>query len=702
MQQGYRDLGLDKIVMFGIAGSGKTCSLAALLGVDAPAVRSSTPLMQRPIEVMIVHIDDDSIWERKTTGGIQQNIAHVIRSRAPCNTQAAYAAATTKLSDSASLQHGKPTSESIAPIVTLSEETHSDDANSIPYGSKGGNVSASDSGLDIESKLDKWLKSSDMDEELISLVNSCSTSSTPIISQNWAYIIDSGGQPQFHEVLPVFLNSASRFVFVLKLNEPLNAKPKACYYDNGKLVWEEHLSYQTSDEIFKRCIQTMRSFNSKCKEHPPKIIILGTHRDMISDDNLALVLETIKQSFETILLPEFKDQLIFCNGSLTDFVFAINAKTPTDEDKIKIKSIRECLTESTTGRRVKVPLRWHKLERKLKEIAKNLELKVLTRRMCRKIANSLGIEEQSCEDALNFFHSLNLLFYYPDILPDLVFVEPQVLLDKVTELVEQMYRMQDRARNAQSGPISGEWLYFRDYGQVTEIFLNELNKHYTPEVFASKDLIKLFKGLLVFAELSDHKWFMPCLLQLTAPEDIPNYQESKRGALVVQFEDGGPRIGMFCCTVAYVLSSEHTKPWKIYGIQNQLKPKCLTRNVIIFQVPSYPGTVTLIDLFTHFEVHVITHSKKAEEMWKTIKETLSKGLGKAAKTLSYDDNGTLYDQWAIVCPCSDATLIRHHATFDNEGVWTCSKCSEVFGDIPDESIPWYKKPTPPSKNNNCD
>ena len=81
MLLGFIELGIDKVVMFGIAGSGKTCSLAALLGLDPPDIRCSTPLMQRPIEVVVIHVDDHLHWQRKTPKQIRETVAEIIRSR---------------------------------------------------------------------------------------------------------------------------------------------------------------------------------------------------------------------------------------------------------------------------------------------------------------------------------------------------------------------------------------------------------------------------------------------------------------------------------------------------------------------------------------------------------------------------------------------------------------------------------------------
>ncbi|CAI8006531.1 hypothetical protein GBAR_LOCUS4770 [Geodia barretti] len=125
------------------------------------------------------------------------------------------------------------------------------------------------------------------------------------------------------------------------------------------------------------------------------------------------------------------------------------------------------------------------------------------------VAESMEIDDESCGEALNFFDSLNMLFYFPDILPQLVFIESQMLLDKVSELVEETYHM----RQGKKG-VSGEKLRFRDHGEVTEKFMGEFESHYEPPLFTPKELVTLLKGLLVFAEMSEDVYFMPCLLQV--------------------------------------------------------------------------------------------------------------------------------------------------------------------------------------------
>ena len=46
--KGHIELHIDKVVMYDIAGSGKTSALAAMLGRDPDTIQSSTPLIREP------------------------------------------------------------------------------------------------------------------------------------------------------------------------------------------------------------------------------------------------------------------------------------------------------------------------------------------------------------------------------------------------------------------------------------------------------------------------------------------------------------------------------------------------------------------------------------------------------------------------------------------------------------------------------
>ena len=682
MKRGHFELVVDKVVMYGIAGSGKTCSLNALMEVPPPDSRNSTPLMKRPVEVMFMCVNDKKEWKVRTQEEMRDTVAEIIRSRMPKQQTEAQSSGSPASPPS---QQPSPTTDSQSPQPTP-QKTSTSTSETVEKSTLSSEKKSTDSRVQSEEdgekgSLDSLLKSSEVDEEYVSLVNNAPPSRDPILRVRQILMLDSGGQPPFHELLPVFLNGASKFMYIFKVHESLKDRSLIQYFKDDKLVGQFTASL-TNEDTLKLCTRSMRSLNSKNPDIPPsKLLFLATHRDKVADEKLPGVLDALHKKLREILLPQFKEQLIYCHEKGEDFIFTLNAAKPVKKDRECAEAIRECLNREEEGRKVvKVPLRWYTLYQKLVEVVVGLGKKVLSRDQCRQVADSMEIEEESCEECLVFFDGLNVLFYFPDILPHLVFLEPQMLLDKVSELVEESYRM---SQGEELKATSGDRLKLREYGQVTEKFLSEFDSHYEPPLFTPKELITLMKGLLVFADLSEGVYFMPCLLQVVSSEVVSQYRVSDEKALALHFPDSGPLMGMFCSTVAYLLSPENTHPcpWKV--VENKAgSPKCLNRNVVQFTIPKMTGTVSLIDHFTHFEIHIHTLEMKRAELWQLAHDAVFAGLKKAGKTIGYKNNMPVP---AVVCPAHPAT--PHPATVDKDAAWCCSVTPQDFG-IVEEGIPW--------------
>ena len=761
--------------MYGIAGSGKTSALAAMLGRDPLTIRCSTPLMKRPINVQFMCVDEKTEWKARTVKQMKDEFAEVMRSR--MSKQKAEAQSSASPASPSQQPSHTTTSQSLGSPPSKKRKTNTSTPEAAGKSTPSSEKKPPDrEQSEAEVSLDSLLQSSEVDEEFVSLINSAPPSSKPILQLIQTLVLDSGGQPQFHELMPVFLNGASEFVYVFNVNESLDARSMVRYFDKeGTLVFEFPAS-QTNEETLKQCTCSMSSLTAKKIDIPspmtatdtdipppmtatdtdipppttakntdiplpttakntdipppmtaentdipppmtaentdipppmttkntdippptttkntktplPRWLFLATHRDMVAVDKLPGVLDTLHKKLREILLPKFKDQIIFCNEEGEDFIFTMNAAKPEKKDKECAEAIRKCLSGDREGRRVvvKVPLRWQALYYKLVEVSEGLGKKVLSREQCGRVAESMEIDEGSCEEALQFFNRLNMLFYFPAILAELVFIDPQIVLDKVTELVEESYRMSQEKKNQPLCPISGDKLEdrrkFRDYGQVTEKFLSKFKSHYEPPLFTPKELVTLLKGLMVFADLSKDVYFMPCLLQVVSSEVVARYRVSNEKALAVHFPKSGPLMGMFCCTVAYLLSPDHAQ-WEV--VKEAGTPICLNRNVIQFTVPKVAGKVSLIDQFTHFEIHVHTHPKKTAQMWQLVHDAMFAGMKEAKKTLGYVNNTPVP---AIICPAHPAT--PHPATIDGDLVWTCSKGSGEFGDVAEGSLPWW-------------
>ena len=682
MKKGFIELDIDKGLLFGLAGNGKTSALAVLLGLSPPDIRCSTPLMRRPITVIFMSVNKKMEWKERTPEQVRDIIAEVIRSRDPRQQAVVQIDASPASPD----QQPSPTTASQSPQPTP-EKTSSSTSQAAAKTTPSSEKKPTDRGQpEVGGDLASLLQSTEVDEGFVSLINSAPPSTEPILRVKQVVMVDSGGQLELLETLPVFLNGASKFAYVFKANESLDKRAMIRYFKDGKLVWE-YEAPQTNEAIMKQCIRTMRSLNFKNPDIPSaKMLFLATHRDMVPAGKLPGVLESLHKRLRKILLPQFKEQLIYCNEEGEDFIFTMNAAQPDDEDRECGQAIRECLSKSEGREPVKVPLRWYSLYHRLLEVMNGLGKKVLPREQCWQVAESMDIDDESCEEALNFFNGLNVLFYYPTILPNLVFIDPQILLDKVSEVVDECHCMR---QGKKLEPMVGEKLKFRNYGQVTEKFLSKFKTHYEPPLFTPKELITLMKGLLVLADMSEDTYFMPCLLRVVTSEVVRKHQVSGEKALAIHFPKSGPLMGMYCSTVAYLLSPNNTYPsaWEVV-LNDMGNPDCLNRNVIKFSIPQKAGSISLIDHFTHFEIHVCTHPKKEAELWKLAHDAIFAGMKKAGKTIGYTNNTPVP---AIICPTHSATphpATPHPATVDGT-VWTCSETTEVFGDVPPENtIPW--------------
>ena len=316
-----------------------------------------------------------------------------------------------------------------------------------------------------------------------------------------------------------------------------------------------------------------------------------------------------------------------------------------------------------------------------------LQRGVLSKEECFTTAmDKLHFEDDAAEfdAAIQYLHNLSVLFYYNDILPDVVFADPQVIYDKVSELVLAHYRL---TTNPQANTSTDDWRKFYEFALVTAEFLSqpEFSKHYVPGLFEREHLIKLFKELLIFATFNEAQLFVPALLRELGKKEVDKYRihsNTSIPSLALEFPDGGPRKGLFCSLLCWLVSLDNDCMGPLCISTNSTRaPICLYRNCIQLDIPKSPARLTLIDAYTHFEVHIQVPVKHAEALcpkfFPSVRKTIFKGLHKAALNLHYSNSTP---SAALVCPCGKGDA--HIATVNKDiGYWICSvnrmECDEL-------------------------
>ena len=647
----------------GVAGSGKTSLKHRLFGEEPPSIRRSTALAEATIRAIsrVIVGTDITGWFRVPYDKLMEMLGGALKAGIP-------------------MEETKPSS-SDTPEAVAHELSPKADASKPPkpprrHNHPGNSSRASPHNISASARTPTTPAATQVSSakmELVRLVEK-SKGSKRLLELQWIHFIDSGGQPQFHEVLPAFIRNTTATMFVMKLSERLDEHPTIEYYDdNGELCGKPSCYALRNDQMLQHCIRTVLSRPSTREGKCSKVFLVGTHRDLEGSSSESRAEKNSK--LIDMLASSFQDQLVYYRP-FSEVIFPVNAKNPVELDHKVFAMIREQVEDKTCAPPpYRVPIGWFLLEQ---DITKSAKGGVISRKECLAIAAILNINDKALTAALQYFHDLNIFLYYPSVLPEVVFSSPQVLPDKVTEFVHFSFSLR-----SDSPPLAvqGKWLQFRDKGIVTvDMFQDErFSAHYIPDLFTPADLIKLFQELLIISPLSTTEYFMPSLLEMISAEEVSKQlppPSTCAAPLLVHFPAGCAQNGVYCALVVYLHSECR---WKI-ACGPKGTPLCVSRSCIYFQLPDKTVCVALVDSFAFFEVHVKAPETKYPKICPMIREAIFSGLKAAADVLRYNNTTPVP---AFLCECSSPP---HTATPD-DGYLVCTKCTE-YGPLTKQYTIW--------------
>ena len=485
----------------------------------------------------------------------------------------------------------------------------------------------------------------------------------------WIQFIDSGGQFQYHDILPLFIQNPGVAIFVLNLSEELSHHPAIEYYGaDGKPVSRPYQSSLSHEQILQHCLGAIRSQDAR-----PLIITVGTHRDAAGKCSESIKAKNLKLK----ALLDAGSFRILCNGeSLKDVMFAVNGKTPQDEDRHVSKVLRQKIA-SMCPQAIKMPIAWFGLEVLLQRSSHDGILSLVECQVC---AKSLHIEGDAFSAALHHLVYHNVFLHYPEALPQTVFCDPQVVLTKVTELVEYHHKLlhsPDEGVTAESDLVT-----FRDHGLLSVELLSKFPKHYTEGLFTPEDLLKLLVSVRAIAMTRvGGQFLMPALLPHLDSGQVSKYRQQGT-TLVVRPIHGCIPSGLFCCLVAHLLSPTNQSPWRV--CMKRDKPLCLYRNCITFGLKHKTELVTLVDMFSYILLHV---NDISSQVCREIRCCVHSGIMSACGILKYQ--GVQFED-AFMCAGASCTSDPPHvATVVLEKKWICSIVGDQSGDLSEDQLMWF-------------
>ena len=711
MQNGYVVLQSTVLLFIGVAGAGKTSFCHLIFDEPPPLVRESTPLAKSSIRAIsltraIISDQEVIIWKRVSQQEFKSLVADAIKGMRglESNYQQFQSRAKKHQYKTTTLVNifknmnfrGLWNILEIIKNPSLIHEIQNDEHNSQPLLSENYGTNQTESQNDIM-RHDEAPEESDPlateiarlfelepVKQILDLINA-SKGSVELFRQKWLYVIDSGGQPQFHELLPTFIHHISAAAFFVKLNEEFNDYPTIEYYgEGGILCGEPYKSSYSHLETLQNCLQAVQSrHNINSISNCPELFFIGTHRDLensnepVGSKNKKLI--SMLQQHEI-----FKDHLNYCSiGKSDQLLYTVNAKAPEIDDKNVAANFRQKVMSRCHPEEHKIPIRWFVLELLLQYLAKD---GVISFKECVEVAGRLGMNEVKLKAAIDYLVKLNIFEYFPHILPSVVFTTSQVLLNKITELVEHSHNLR-----------SGSFLHgdsvdiqFRAYGIVTLKMLkrSQFSSHYVKGLFEDMDLLYLWEKLLVVARGPNGNRVMPAVLDGLSSEKLSQHRSDnttpiKILSIAVHYSGNLFPAGIFSCLIAHL---QNQSTWKISMNDNQ--PECLYKNCVAFNVSGrhVDANVTLIYSHDWIELHVIDSFEEDEQSTcNLLRNDLFNGLKRVQQIQKYDN---LVPEIAFFCTVCQGESYHHLASVTSTKKLQCRKLTKKREKLTEKHLLW--------------
>ena len=472
------------------------------------------------------------------------------------------------------------------------------------------------------------------------------------------YLVDTGGQPQFQEIMPIFVRNSSMTFLVHKLTESLDDRPSFDYEIGGVKYFVPDEMLVTNREYLKQSLHTISSCtfsrNISCRVRggipKPHFAIIGMFKDQCNDQKLAEKNEAVNNCIKPFT--ESKNCIALTPSRNIDSpVFAIDGSESGwfDNDNV-IDDLHISIEKFTDELKMNIPLRWFLFLNLLKEHPDPLipkeHAKFLSLQQCYEIAKKENImmDEKDVDEALLLFDELNLILYFPEALHDVVFCLPKFLYNKISEIIVQSFD----CLVPQSGLTRQERKEFRETGIFPKCMLEKvktLAEGFDEATFKIDNLLVLLEKLCIIARVGPDRFLIPCVLALQRREHDSKFLDEMESYMVelgvkpllITFLEGYSPRGLFCASVAHLAKLPN---WIVESPSCQLERK---RNLIEFELRELVqserevqraaplGRVVITDMVSHIQVY----STCEKEHLCDIRQAIYGALCYAANCLSY-------------------------------------------------------------------
>lgn len=429
---------------------------------------------------------------------------------------------------------------------------------------------------------------------------------------------DSGGQPEFFDIMPLLATNPTGYIMVLDMSKKLDEQTQSIINIDGE-EYPLKVTYKSVD-LMKNAIASIQSSGNDSLHQC--LLVVGTHLDQCNDQEENIL--NLDEQVHRDLINVNAESLIKWRQKKTNrarkidrthiihpIALFLESKATALETKERddvAQEIRTAVEKMSKSKNIQqnIPINLLLLQLEIQLTFTKSSFKYIAQESCYEYAEKCYIKEEDIPTVLKYFHSLGIILYYDN----LVF-SPQWLFDRISEIIFEKYTSENYSiiGDIEKGMLKKEYLVTLYQGKI---------KH----PLTVDRLIKIFVNQNIMAQLSEDNLFMPSLLN-PCPQELESISLSRKygckshETLHVKFENQYFPRAVFCFLATQFIA----KKWLL---QEDLR----YNDILVFQIPEGSGQfLCLVDYKTDLAIELYQknheHSHIApHEICKVLHESL--------------------------------------------------------------------------------
>ena len=372
-------------------------------------------------------------------------------------------------------------------------------------------------------------------------------------------VFNTGGCPAFYDIAPSLLHFTPVNIIVYNLEEGLDT-----------IIADSQLTCQKVIESTVRSLNSLKPPANVKVSKQSNFAVIGTHytntpetKKEIDDKNYRIKSKLV----------DFGEYILRYGSSL---IFPIDAKAADNEHTVKIskaltRKIAKCYIED------EIPIHWLLFKMELGRLQK--DHLIVEKSDCLEIGRNLSMTAHEVEKVLILCHQLAIVLYFHKVLSHIVFLDPQYLLYKLSDLYDQCKT---------PGLLDAE----------------TLNDVFGSGMLKPTETLKLLEGLLLAVKIvpetaSQREYFLPYTLRRVSDDELEEKKAKlpcEVDPLLLYWKMGQIPQGLFPALIVQLIRKHDFI----------LDYTCLHRNIIILKQSSSNMKIALIDTFFWLEVYCLS------------------------------------------------------------------------------------------------